>query len=254
LAFVLVLAADLVVVVERHLQLVLVRADARVAGVVGDVALVHDLVRIAVRDEHDEVRRRLARAWQEVARHAEAVLPVRAPVGVEGLDIRLERARDRRVRDREVVVPDRQGRDGRELCDCEPRAGVRERPGERPERVLHLVRRPGVGDRSGLVEDDQDVDPARGGEVGIRDRVVVLVGRGARRLRRDDDEQGHEQRQGEERRAPRSTAPPGGVDVRVHVRTGACSFQSVAITLGRRFSFARNVTAPQLLGTVSRSG
>jgi hypothetical protein len=140
---------------------------------------------------------------REVAGDAEPVLPVRAAAGGEGRDVGLERRRDRRV-GHGRVVGDRQRGHARELRDRHAGAGVAQRARERPEGGLDLVGGAGVGDRSGPVEDDVDVDAAGRDQVRVGRRLRALVGRRLdrplRRERRDDGGHGH--------RRPEQDGPP----------------------------------------------
>ena len=183
---------------ERHLQLVLVLSLDRVARIEGHAVVANDHVRVAVGDEDRQVRSIRRGSRQEVAAHPEAVLPVRAAVRVEAIDVRVEGRCERRVRHGRVVpgrrTGERQPGDGRELRHREARTGVVERAGEGPERRPDGTGRAGVTDRPGLVEDHQDVDAARRVQVRIGDRGVVLAWRRRGVRGRETGEQAREHR------------------------------------------------------------
>ncbi len=189
---VLVLARRLAVA-ERHLVLVLVVADVRIAGVVGDPVVVDHLVRVAVGDEDHEIRENLVVGpgvgllhVGQVPRYPEAVLPVGAAVRVvTRRDVRLEGVGDRLVGDwREGVLrraAQRQTGNCRELRYCEARSRVAQRRGERAKRRLYVTLE--VLDRARFVEHDVDVDPTLLLQVRVGDRSLRFAGCCLRRRR-----------------------------------------------------------------------
>ena len=173
------------------------------SGTVGlVVGLTHavpdDVGRVAVGDEHGQVRLLRARARQEVAAHPQAVLPVGGPVRPVAVgDVGPEEVRPRRVGHGRVGVArraaQREVRDRRELRHRDPRPGVVERRRERVERPPD-----GAGvvpHRPRLVEDHVDVEAARGDEIGVADRNRPLGRHSRRATRREgqDDQRDRDQ-------------------------------------------------------------